>query len=262
LKSTKKIFFVSDFHLGMPNGEVSLAREKSIVEWLEYCAPNADVIYLMGDIFDFWFEYKKVVPRGFVRFLGTLAKITDNGTKVIMFPGNHDLWLSEYLLKECGVELITKEFVVEHHGKRFFLHHGDGLGPGDHSYKFLKKIFLARFARFLFRWLHPDIGVAMAHRFSKKSRLAQNPKEDNYLGDQQEYLTQFALSHAQGNVENPIDYYIFGHRHLVLNVHIAPKSRYINLGEWLHGSQYAVFDGQTLDLLNWPNNTPAQPKNV
>ena len=246
----------------MPNGEVSLAREKSIVEWLEYCAPNADVIYLMGDIFDFWFEYKKVVPRGFVRFLGTLAKITDNGTKVIMFPGNHDLWLSEYLVKECGVELITKEFVVEHHSKRFFLHHGDGLGPGDHSYKFLKKIFLARFARFLFRWLHPDIGVAMAHRFSKKSRLAQNPKEDNYLGDQQEYLTQFALSHAQGNVENPIDYYIFGHRHLVLNVHIAPKSRYINLGEWLHGSQYAVFDGQTLDLLNWPNNTPAQPKNV
>lgn len=246
----------------MPNGEVSLAREKSIVDWLEYCAPNADVIYLMGDIFDFWFEYKKVVPRGFVRFLGTLAKITDNGTKVIMFPGNHDLWLSEYLVKECGVELITKEFVVEHHGKRFFLHHGDGLGPGDRSYKFLKKIFLARFARFLFRWLHPDIGVAMAHRFSKKSRLAQNSKEDNYLGDQQEYLTQFALSHAQGNVENPIDYYIFGHRHLVLNVHIAPKSRYINLGEWLHGSQYAVFDGQTLDLLNWPNNTPAQPKNV
>jgi UDP-2,3-diacylglucosamine hydrolase len=246
----------------MPNGEVSLAREKSIVDWLEYCAPNADVIYLMGDIFDFWFEYKKVVPRGFVRFLGTLAKITDNGTKVIMFPGNHDLWLSEYLVKECGVELITKEFEVEHHGKRFFLHHGDGLGPGDHSYKFLKKIFLARFARFLFRWLHPDIGVAMAHRFSKKSRLAQNPKEDNYLGDQQEYLTQFALSHAQGNVENPIDYYIFGHRHLVLNVHIAPKSRYINLGEWLHGSQYAVFDGQTLDLLNWPNYTPAQPKNV
>jgi len=246
----------------MPNGEVSLAREKSIVDWLEYCAPNADVIYLMGDIFDFWFEYKKVVPRGFVRFLGTLAKITDNGTKVVMFPGNHDLWLSEYLVKECGVELITKEFVVEHHGKRFFLHHGDGLGPGDHSYKFLKKIFLARFARFLFRWLHPDIGVALAHRFSKKSRLAQNPKEDNYLGDQQEYLTQFALSHAQGNVENPIDYYIFGHRHLVLNVYIAPKSRYINLGEWLHGSQYAVFDGQTLDLLNWPNNTPAQPKNV
>ena len=246
----------------MPNGEVSLAREKSIVDWLEYFAPNADVIYLMGDIFDFWFEYKKVVPRGFVRFLGTLAKITDNGTKVIMFPGNHDLWLSEYLVKECGVELITKEFVVEHHGKRFFLHHGDGLGPGDRSYKFLKKIFLARFARFLFRWLHPDIGVAMAHRFSKKSRLAQNPKEDNYLGDQQEYLTQFALSHAQGNVENPIDYYIFGHRHLVLNVHIAPKSRYINLGEWLHGSQYAVFDGQTLDLLNWPNNTPAESKNV
>ena len=246
----------------MPNGEVSLAREKSIVDWLEYCAPNADVIYLMGDIFDFWFEYKKVVPRGFVRFLGTLAKITDNGTKVIMFPGNHDLWLSENLVKECGVELITKEFVVEHHGKRFFLHHGDGLGPGDRSYKFLKKIFLARFARFLFRWLHPDIGVAMAHRFSKKSRLAQNSKEDNYLGDQQEYLTQFALSHAQGNVENPIDYYIFGHRHLVLNVHIAPKSRYINLGEWLHGSQYAVFDGQTLDLLNWPNNTPAESKNV
>lgn len=238
----------------MPNDVTSLIREKSIVEWLNYCAPQAEVIYLMGDVFDFWFEYKKVVPRGFVRFLGTLARITDSGVKVVLFPGNHDLWISDYLVKECGVTLVSGEMVVKHANKTFFLHHGDGLGPGDRSYKFLKKIFLARFARYCFRWLHPDLGVAMAQKFSRRSRLTQNPKEDNYLGDDKEFLTQFAIeNHSKNTVQAP-DFYVFGHRHLVLDVKISNKSRYINLGEWLNGSQYAVFDGDNLELLNWPSN--------
>jgi UDP-2,3-diacylglucosamine hydrolase len=244
----------------MPNEHVSLQREKSIVEWLFFCAPQAEAIYLVGDVFDFWFEYKKAIPRGFVRFLGTLAKITDSGVPVYVFPGNHDLWISDYLEKECGVKIVSEACEFIHHGKKFFVHHGDGMGPGDKSYKLLKKIFTARFARFLFQWIHPNLGIALAHTLSKKSRLSQNPKEDNYLGQTKEHLAQFVSDHSS-QCDRAADYYIFGHRHLVLDVSIN-QSRYINLGEWLHGSQYAVFDGETLQLLQWPSNKEAHVQNV
>ena len=242
----------------MPNEVVSLQREKLIVEWLEYCAPQADAIYLVGDIFDFWFEYKKTVPKGFVRFLGTLASITDRGVPVFLFPGNHDLWISDYLVNECGVTLVSTEHQFEYCGKKFFLHHGDGMGPGDASYKLLKKIFTARFARFIFQWIHPNWGVALAHALSKKSRLSQNPKEDQYLGNEKEHLAQFVSAHSA--TPQAADFYIFGHRHLVLDVTLN-NARYINLGEWLHGSQYAVFDGESLQLLQWPSQQQAALQN-
>lgn len=241
----------------MPNEETSLKREKSIVDWLLFCAPQAEAIFLVGDIFDFWFEYKKVVPKGYVRFLGTLAKITDGGVPIYIFPGNHDLWMADYLVKECGLILIKEEHQFDSQGKKFYVHHGDGLGPGDRSYKFLKKIFTARFARFLFHWIHPNWGVALAQSLSKKSRLSQNPKEDQYLGNNEEYLAAFVKQHS--STEYAADYYIFGHRHLVLDVSIN-SARYINLGEWLNGSQYAVFDGKTLELLSWPSNQIAPIK--
>lgn len=258
MTATKKIFFASDFHLGMPNEVISLEREKSIVDWLNYCAPQADAIYLVGDVFDFWFEYKKSVPKGFVRFLGALAQLTDQGIPVYLFPGNHDLWISDYLVKECGVVLISNEHEFEYRGKKFFVHHGDGLGPGDRSYKLLKKIFTARFARLLFQWIHPNWGIALAHALSKKSRLSQNPKEDHYLGNTKEHLAQFVSAHASS--PNAADYYVFGHRHLVLDVSVN-QSRYINLGEWLHGSQYAVFNGESMQLLQWPSHQPAKIQN-
>lgn len=259
----KKIFFASDFHLGLSRDNTSLDREKRIVQWLEYCAPQAESIYLVGDIFDFWFEYKKVVPRGFVRFLGVLAKITDSGVPIFVFRGNHDLWISDYLVQQCGVTLINEPCNFIKNGKRFFIHHGDGLGPNDRAYKALKVVFGASISQFLFRLIHPDLGIRIAQKFSRRSRLSQNPQENNYLGDQKEFLTQFAKKHHRAALDGQKpDYYIFGHRHLTLDISINnSESRYINLGEWLNGSQYAVFDGADLFLLHWPTHQTAQTAN-
>lgn len=250
----QKIYFASDFHLGMPAGEKSILREKKVVEWLNFAAQDATQIFLVGDIFDFWFEYKTVVPKGFFLLLSTLKNLSDTGIEIKIFPGNHDLWMFDYLEKFCGVEIVRNalEYRTEKH--LFFVHHGDGLGPGDSGFKFIKKIFRARFAQFLFRWLHPDLGIRLATSWSKKSRLSQDPKEDQYLGDNKEYLTQFVIEdlayRAEKNLESP-DFYVFGHRHLVIDKEIVSgdkKSRYINLGHWFQGAQYAVYDGEQLAL--------------
>ncbi len=238
----------------MPSGEKSLLREKKVVSWLNEIAGDATEIFLVGDIFDFWFEYKTVVPKGFFQLLATLRSITEKGISVKIFPGNHDLWMFDYLEEHCGVEIFRNalEFSTEKH--LFFVHHGDGLGPGDPGFKFLKKIFRARFAQFLFRWLHPDIGIRLATGWSKKSRLAQDPQEDQYLGDDKEYLTQFILQDAEARSnkgEQVPDFYIFGHRHLVIDRSFERGDkivRYINLGHWFQVGQYAVYDGQDLKI--------------
>lgn len=231
--------------------EQSLKREKSIVSWLQLISKDASAIYLLGDVFDFWFEYKKVVPKGFVRFLGAISQITDSGIPIYLFPGNHDLWIGEYLEKECGV-ILVKDALIIHLGEDLcYLHHGDGLGPGDKGYKWLKKVFLSKIAQKAFALLHPGIGVAFAQKLSRKSRLAQNPKEDQYLGDLKEHLTQFCKQYLLDCKTQKPKYFIFGHRHLVLDIDLGEGCRYINLGEWLHGSQYAEFDGLTLQLKTW-----------
>lgn len=235
----------------MPSMEQSLKREKSIVSWLQLISKDASAIYLLGDVFDFWFEYKKVVPKGFVRFLGAISQITDSGIPIYLFPGNHDLWIGEYLEKECGV-ILVKDALIIHLGEDLcYLHHGDGLGPGDKGYKWLKKVFLSKIAQKAFALLHPGIGVAFAQKLSRKSRLAQNPKEDQYLGDLKEHLTQFCKQYLLDCKTQKPKYFIFGHRHLVLDIDLGEGCRYINLGEWLHGSQYAEFDGLTLQLKTW-----------
>ena len=228
----------------MPNGEQSLQREKSIVKWLNTISNDASAIYLLGDVFDFWFEYKTVVPKGFVRFLAALSQITDSGIPVYLFPGNHDLWIGEYLEKECGVVVVEQPMTIYLGEDLCYLHHGDGLGPGDRRYKCMKKIFLSKIAQKAFSILHPNLGVAFAQKLSRKSRLAQNPKEDNYLGDSKEFLTQFCKEYLASGKNPKPKYFIFGHRHLVLDIDLGEGCRYINLGEWLHGSQYAVFDGK------------------
>lgn len=231
--------------------EQSLKREKSIVSWLQLISKDASAIYLLGDVFDFWFEYKKVVPKGFVRFLGAISQITDSGIPIYLFPGNHDLWIGEYLEKECGV-ILVKDALIIHLGEDLcYLHHGDGLGPGDKGYKWLKKVFLSKIAQKAFALLHPGFGVAFAQKLSRKSRLAQNPKEDQYLGDLKEHLTQFCKQYLLDCKTQKPKYFIFGHRHLVLDIDLGEGCRYINLGEWLHGSQYAEFDGLTLQLKTW-----------
>lgn len=235
----------------MPDLERSLEREKSIVSWLNAIAKDASAIYLLGDVFDFWFEYKTVVPKGFVRFLGAISRLTDAGIPVYLFPGNHDLWVGKYLEAECGVVVIKDAITIELGNDICYLHHGDGLGPGDVGYKCLKKVFLSKIAQKAFAMIHPGVGVSFAQKLSKKSRLAQNPKEDNYLGDSKEHLTQFCKQYLLNCKTQKPKYFIFGHRHLVLDIDLGEGVRYINLGEWLHGSQYAEYDGVELRLKAW-----------
>lgn len=242
----QKSYFASDFHLGIYGDKDPAKREKAICAWMEKAAEDAKVIYLLGDCFDFWFEYKTVVPRGNVRFLFTLKKITESGVRVVMFKGNHDMWMFGYLQEECGVEIIANEYVFEDSGKKFFLHHGDGLGEGDHSYKLLKKIFRSKLCQWLFARLHPNLGIAIARRWSKGSRLAKQDVYNVYFGDEKEILTRYFMEKSK--TEN-YDFYICGHRHLALDISLNNGARYINLGDWYKNPHYGVFDGKDFVLV-------------
>lgn len=245
MNNSKKIYFASDFHLGVPTYESSLAREKKIIRWLDSIKSDAQEIFLMGDLFDFWFEYRSAIPKGFVRIQGKIAELTDSGIPVYLFTGNHDMWMFDYLPKEIGVEIIREPIVKSFNGKRFFLAHGDGLGPGDHGYKFIKKVFSNKFCQWLFARLHPNLGIGMAKFWSGKSRVANVEKDEIFLGNEKEWLVQFAKEKLSNE---HFDYFIFGHRHLPLDIQLAEKSRYINLGEWIKYFTYAVFDGENLVL--------------
>jgi UDP-2,3-diacylglucosamine hydrolase len=240
----KKIYFASDFHLGIPDDEQSKVREKTIVRWLDEIKNDAEELYLMGDVFDFWFEYKTVVPRGYVRLLGKLAELSDAGIKLHYFTGNHDMWIFEYLPKEIGAALYRKPVQREINGKKFFLGHGDGLGPGDKGYKFIKKVFSNKFSQWLFARLHPNLGIGMANYWSMKSRITTQLEEEKFLGDDKEWLVLFSKGIL---AKEHFDYLIFGHRHLPLDIKIN-SSRYINLGDWFRHNSYAVFDGENLEL--------------
>jgi len=245
LNPNKKIYFASDFHLGVPSYEKSLTREKLIVKWLDEIKHDAQEIYLMGDLFDFWFEYKHTVPKGFVRLLGKIAEISDSGIPVILFTGNHDMWMFDYLPKELGVTINREPITRIFNGKTFYLGHGDGLGPGDNGYKFIKKIFANPFCQWLFARLHPNFALSMANYWSNKSRLKNAPSDEKFTGEENEWLVVYAKEKLK---KEQIDYFIFGHRHLPLNIKLSDTSRYINLGEWVNYNSYAVFDGSNLEL--------------
>jgi len=245
-----KVYFASDFHLGIPNHEASLKREKMLVSWLEMAKQDAAEIFLMGDVFDFWFEYKTVVPKGFVRLLGKLAEITDAGIPVHVFRGNHDIWAFDYLEKELNIKLYRNPVIREIGEKSFFLAHGDGLGPGDHGYKFLKKVFEFKPNQFLFRWLHPDIGTRMGLFFSGRSRLANIAKAgkmENVPDNQKQILMTFVKE--QSDLNPDVDFFIFGHRHVPILEKINQKASLVILGDWLTHFTYAVFDGKDMQLL-------------
>jgi len=245
----KNIYFVSDFHLGTPNTSESRLREARIVRWLEFIEPNCSELFLMGDIFDFWFEYSKVIPKGFIRLQGKLAQMADSGIKICFFKGNHDMWVRDYFTEEIGMEIISDEMIMERNGKKFFLHHGDGLGPGDHKYKFLRKVFRSSLCQWLFARVHPNFGIGIANAWSRGSRAAQTEKE-TYLGADQEWLAVYAKEQL---AQQHFDYFIFGHRHLPLDLDLGKGSRYVNIGEWLNYNSYAVFDGQNLKLEYFEN---------
>ena len=242
-----KIYFASDLHLGVPNREKSLVREKLFVQWLDEIKSDAEAIYLVGDIFDFWFEYKKAVPKGYVRLLGKLAEISDSGIPIHIFTGNHDMWLFDYLEDEINAHIYREPIEVSLKGKRFFIGHGDGLGPGDNGYKLIKKIFKNKLCQWLFERIHPNLGISIAQYWSKKSRIANGEKDESYHG-KKEWLTQFCKEKMK-TIE--VDYFIFGHRHLPLEVDLGSNTTYINLGEWVNYNSYAVFDGKKLELIRY-----------
>ncbi len=242
------IYFASDFHLGVPDFKASLIREKIICNWLNEIEKDATEIYLLGDCFDFWFEYKDVVPKGYTRFLGKLSQMSDKGIKIYFFKGNHDMWTFGYLEQEIGLKVISNELIIERNHKKFYLHHGDGIGPGDHGYKIIKKIFRSRLSIAFFGFLHPFLGAGLAKYLSRRSRLGKGNSDKIYLGDDKEFITQF----CNQTIENEhFDYFICGHRHLPLEIQLKNNSKYINLGEWVNDFTYAKWDGTNLELLKY-----------
>ncbi len=245
MAAAKNIYFLSDFHLGAPNAAESLLREKKILRFLDEIKLQAEAIFIVGDLFDFWFEYKKVVPKGYVRILGKIAELTDAGIAVHFFVGNHDMWMKDYFQKELNTAVYFEpaEFIFSE--KKFLIGHGDGLGPGDKGYKFIKKIFRNSFSQLIFGALPPSFGIGLADYFSRKSRAKTGKTDEVFLGEDTEWLVIYSKNILQ---QKHYDYFIFGHRHLPLDISLNEKSRYINLGDWIKYFSYAVFDGDTLTL--------------
>ena len=246
LLPNKKIYFGSDFHLGLTTFSRGKERdrEKIITDWLESLQSDAQAVFLVGDIFDFWFEYKYAIPKGFVRFLGKIATLVDKGIDVYFFTGNHDLWMFEYLQTEIGIQIFDNPIELHIDNTAFYIGHGDGLGPGDRLYKLLKKVFTNGFAKWLFRWIHPDIGISLSKSWSKASRIVKEENDEGFRGED-ENLIQFCRAQERSRHH---DYYVFGHRHLPLEIDINPTTKYFNLGEWVRSYTFGVFDGTAFHL--------------
>lgn len=246
----KKIYFLSDFHLGVPTHVSSIEREKKVVAFLDEIKDSAFYIFIVGDMFDFWYEYKYVVPKGYVRILGKLAELTDRGIKIDFFVGNHDMWMKTYLQEELNIPVYFEPKTYEFNHKKFYIGHGDGLGPGDEGYKFLKKVFRNKLCIALFGMLPPYFGIGLANFFSRKSRAKTGHDDAVFLGENNEWLVIYSKEIL---AKEHFDYFIFGHRHLPLNISLNEHSKYINLGDWIKYFTYAEFDGSTLNLLEYKN---------
>lgn len=246
MNTAEKIYFLSDFHLGAPDHASSLMREKKIVEFLNIIRKDATEIFILGDMFDFWFEYSRVVPKGYVRLLGTLASITDSGIPVHFFVGNHDMWMKQYFQQEMNIQVYHEPRVFHYQNRKLFIGHGDGLGPGDHGYKMIKKIFRHPVSKWMFGVLPPYIGIGLADFFSRKSRAKTGQSDEVFHGPDHEWLIQFAYTQLKNE---PVDYFVFGHRHLPIHFELQPGSVYINTGDWIKYNSYAILENGTLNLL-------------
>lgn len=251
LPEGKKIYFASDFHLGIPDRERSLARERRLCRWMDEIRKDAALIYLVGDIFDVWFEYKNVIPKGHTRFMGKLAELRDAGILIEAFTGNHDLWMRGYFEEELDIPVHHEPIRRNFNGKEFLIAHGDGLGPGDHGYKFLKKVLRSPLSQWLYRRIHPDTGVGMAGWASRLGPKHEEVPEETFMGPDKEWLVQFCLQTLE---KEHVDYFIFGHRHLALEYPLPQDSLYVNLGDWIRYNSYAVFDGSSLRLKYFTEN--------
>ena len=245
LAPNKKIYFASDQHFGAPTAELSFPREQKFVAWLDAVKKDAEAIFLLGDLFDFWFEYTTVVPKGFIRVLGKLAEIRDSGIPIYFFVGNHDLWMSDYFDKELNIPVYHTPQTFVFNDKKFLIGHGDGLGPGDKGYKRMKKVFKHPVSKWIFRWLHPDIGVKLAQYLSVKNKLISGAEDVIFLGEDNEWLILYAKRKLE---TQHFDYFVFGHRHLPMEIELGNDSKYLNLGDWIGYFTYGVFDGTSFEL--------------
>ena len=242
LQQNKKLYFASDFHLGVPTPEASLERERKVVAWLESIRHDAQAIYLLGDIFDFWFEYSHAIPRGFIRLQGKLAELRDAGISIAFFTGNHDMWMFDYFPKELGIPIHREPIELVVGSQRLLIGHGDGLGPGETGYKILKAFFNSGICQWLFARIHPNLGMRIAQYWSRKSRINNMKREETFKGEENEFLLIWCREEEKRAHR---DFYIFGHRHLVLDLSVGPNSRYINIGEWVHqNATYCEYDGR------------------
>ncbi|NVJ85836.1 MAG: UDP-2,3-diacylglucosamine diphosphatase [Algoriphagus sp.] len=244
----KKLFFASDFHLGAPNEQESLDREQKIIRWLDQIQDEAAAIFLVGDIFDFWFEYKEVIPKGFIPFISKIHQLREKKIPILFFTGNHDLWMKDYFTEQLGIPVYHHPIEIVVNEKRILVGHGDGLGPGDKKYKLLKKVFTNPLAQWLFRWFHPDLGIKLAKAWSSSSRISNIEKNENHFLGEDEWLWQYCKEIEKRKHH---DFYIFGHRHLPLELEVGKNSTYYNLGEWVSQYTYLEFDGHKAKLLRF-----------
>lgn len=245
-ENRKCVYFASDAHLGLDLFENPIETERRLVRWMDSIKSTAKAIYFVGDMFDYWFEYRDVVPKGFCRFIGKMAELADSGIEIHLFTGNHDIWMFGYFTKEFGAIIHTQEYITEIDGKKFFIAHGDGLGDPSLSFRILRNFFRNKPCQALYKILHPRLTVPFGYAWSRYNRKKKvGKKGDQYLGEKKEYLVQFAKEHAQSN---EIDFYIFGHRHIVLDLLITPTQRVAILGDWIHNFSYGVWDGENFSV--------------
>ena len=250
LPNNKKIYFASDQHFGAPTPELSFPREQKFVAWLGEVKQDAEAIFLLGDLFDFWFEYKTVVPKGFIRVLGKLAEIRDSGIPIYFFVGNHDLWMEDYFQKELNIPVFHDNQEFTFGDRTFLIGHGDGKGPGDLGYKRMKKVFTNPFFKWLFRWVHPDIGVRLAQYLSVKNKLISGDEDVTFLGEDNEWLILYSKRKLETKHYN---YLVFGHRHLPMKLSVGENAEYVNLGDWISYFTYGVFDGDNFEIKKFEN---------
>ncbi len=248
LNPNKKIYFASDQHFGVPDLKQSRIREEKFIRWLDFIKKDAQVLFLMGDLFDFWHEWKYVVPKGYIRVLGKIAELKDSGIEIYFFVGNHDLWMKNYFEEELGIPVYFEKRYYEINDKKFLLAHGDGLGPGDKGYKRMKKVFTNPLAQWAFRWLHPDIAMRIANYMSQKNKLISGDEDKAFLGEDKEFLILYSKEKLK---TEKINYFVFGHRHLPMVLDLNDYSKYVNLGDWIVYFTYGVFDGKKFELIKF-----------
>lgn len=241
----KKVYFASDQHFGIPNATESRKREDRFIRWMDEIKADAQIIFLMGDLFDFWHEWKYVVPKGYIRVLGKIAELKDSGIEIYFFVGNHDLWMKNYFQEELGIPVFFEKQYFEINNRQFLLAHGDGLGPGDKGYKRMKKVFTNPLAQWAFRWLHPDIAMRIANYMSQKNKMISGDEDKQFLGEDKEFLILYSKEKLK---TDKINYFVYGHRHLPMVLDLSPDSKYVNLGDWISYFTYGVFDGNSFAL--------------